>query len=318
MIPVFGKHILLIGGGGGFDIVAVQMIREATLLEYPAICIDTAGLLNPKFDHYYSFDGFKNIVHFEEAVNKFITASDIRRFRRHRNDLDSPSHPGFDWYLRYGTVKPMVDTELRKSVNHQIWHFSTRFGIEPIVKFLSLYDSVILCDVGGDILYSGSCDNEVRTPLIDAFSLSLLTGLSLYRIISNSKVMLLGIGTDGELTASHMRTNLQRLSQKKGIEEIFTLKSNHLKLLHKYYNKLCYFNGGNTIRLMFAIWEATQLDKRVPVIAQRNVNEYEEWFNKVYILNSEILCQHNPLAMSRSFGEIIRKAYELGWRPKIY
>ena len=313
MLPVTGNRVLLIGAGGGFDIMTIQMIRDAILADNPQVKVETAGWLNPKFDHYYSSDGFKKVVSFEKAVNE---VSEVVRFRRPKIDYDNPSHPGFDWYLKYGGQKPIVDTELRKVVKHRLWNFSTRFGLAPLIIFASEYNSIIVCDVGGDILYSGATDNEVRTPLIDAFSLALLAELFQVNKQSDCKVMLLGLGTDGELLASHIRTNLQIIKHNRGILDTFFLKQTHITSLQKYYEQVSNFTDGKTIPLLLAIWEATQEGNKVPIIGQRDVNSYSEWFNKVFIVSPDVVCHHNPLTPSQSFGEITKKAYVLGWKPR--
>ncbi|WP_106767826.1 DUF1152 domain-containing protein [Paenibacillus faecalis] len=309
------KKILLLAAGGGFDIVTVQMLREYMLTDSNSLTIETAGWLNPKFDHYYIKDGY---VEFEKPVNILDKNNQVIRFRRSEVKYDSTDHPGYRWYERQGETKELVDDELSNMMQSHLINLSTRYGINPLISFFKQYDEVIICDVGGDILYSGPKDNEVKTPLIDAFSLAALRHNSLSNEL-NVRVMVFGLGTDGEINAEHLEENINHLIQMGGLISKNKLTHKHIELLSKYFIPIRKKYGGNTIRCLLEIWNYSNNKHEFHSsenARKRNLVSYYKWFNYYFVFNYETILQLNPLSRASSMKEIYKEAIGIGWIQK--
>ena len=313
MFDVSGNRVLVIGAGGGFDILTVQIVRDRLQTTNRAVQIDTAGWLNPKFDHFYLEDEGK--YRFELPINVLNRTGHVIRFRRKSAQYDCLEHPGMEWYLEHGTRKSIVDDEMRGIVRQPLIHFSTRYGSDTIAKFLATYGTVVLCDVGGDVLYSGQKDNEVQTPLIDAFSLVVLRKA---QAISNLeiRVFLLGLGTDGELTANHIEENLGLLVDEAEVLPETLINESDVVALRSYYARIRCKYGGNTIRAILAIWDGRGGGLPLSTVTERDPSAYSTWFNKIISIDFNALCDLNPLSAGDSFSDVSQLAKEHDWVEK--
>ena len=301
---------LLLAAGGGFDILTVQSVLDLLLKLGVATenDVDVAGWLNPKFDHFLS-DGTDTVV-FEKPVNYLGLDQNIVRFRRLSVQYDSIEHPEYVWYERYGTRKPIVDNEVPGIVGRGIYCLSTRYGLVDLTWFCSAYDKVIVCDVGGDILFSGPEDSNVKTPLLDALSLATLRRVRLEAKSLSIRVAIVGLGSDHELEPRQLARNLDRIARNQGLlggmridEQIFDrLECRYAQVVNKY--------GGNTILRML---RARQEFSR----AQDNATGIPLFDPTIaYLLDFDAVCALNPLSTASSLKEMYEMATSMGWREE--
>ena len=316
-----GRRVLVLGAGGGADIVAAEVVRRSILRRDPGgrdlggrdpggrdpggpdlgRTVDIAGLLNPKFEHHYVIAG--EILP-ERAINR---AAGVVRFRR--AGLDEPARSYVE-RCREGRAKPMPDAGLAAVVAGPVYQLSTRFGLDEASAFVAGYDVVIACDAGGDILYGGAADNMARTPMMDAFSLALLRRG--HARGGTGHVLLLGPGSDGELTAERLAAALEALAQRGAILARGRPAACDLTLAAALLDQLA-AAGGTTLRAMCAVRAALEAGARLPVIAGRDLEPFRRWADHAYLIDGAALWSHNPLAAGDSMEEIATIAASLGW-----
>jgi uncharacterized protein DUF1152 len=296
-----GRRVLVLGAGGGADVVAAEVVRRSLVRRDPGREVDIAGLLNPKFEHHYVGAG---AVVPERAINR---AAGVVRFRR--------AHPGepprsYAQRMREGRDKPMPDARLAAAVAGPVYQLSTRFGLDEVSAFAAGYDVVLACDAGGDILYGGAADNMARTPLMDAFSLALLRRV--HARGGTGHVLLLGPGTDGELSAPRLAAALDALARRGAIRARARPSATDLAIAAALLDRLGE-SGGTTLRLMCAVRAALGSGARLPVIAGRDMEPFRLWVDHAYLLDGAALSAYNPLAAGDSMEEIAAIASALGW-----
>jgi Protein of unknown function (DUF1152) len=298
-----GRRVLVLGAGGGFDVVAAEMVRRSLLRRDPGREVDIAGLLNPKFEHHYV--RAREAVP-ERAVNR---AAGVVRFRR--ASLDEPDRP-YAERVREGQPKPMPDALLADAVSGPVYQLSTRFGLDELVDFAAGYDVLLACDVGGDVLYGGPADNMARTPLMDAFSLALLRRAHHERGTTGT-VLLLGPGTDGELPAGRLAAAFDTLGRRDAIRAKGRPSARDLEIVAELLERCAGLPGGKTLHLMGAVRTALLAGARLPAMAGRDMESFRPWVDHAYLLDGPALGAYNPLAAGASMDAIAAIAAELGW-----
>ena len=294
---------IIIGAGGGYDIVIAAMLRNR-LLKKNNMEIDIGGFLNPKFIHFFSNDNFLEDIIEEQAVNH---SSDIVRFRRLPNAVDFHTEK-YQFYKRNGINKDIVDSRVMKVLDCPVFSFSLRFDMDIIFQFLyDNYDEVIICDVGGDILFSGIRDNMVKTPIIDAYSLAIANR---YAKKKKAYVYLLGLGLDGELNKENIENNLSDLEFNKAILSVESLTQADVDFLKYFYNQVKFAESGKTNQLLIDIWESN-IDQNA-IALKRNIQDMKKWFNKIYIIEASKLSLLNPLSILDSYQDMFNMLQELG------
>ena len=315
MIELSGQKVLVLAAGGGYDIVVAEMLRRSLNQKNHNKSIDVAGFLNPKYEHFFSTDGFRDSILRERPINQLI---ECRRFRR-SSALPSDLLRGVNASEEYRRCvhnrreKVHVDSLLRAKTTVPLYNFSTRFGVEALIPFLSKYTEILLVDVGGDILYHGRRDNEVRTPLIDAFALCCMNRLRMH--IGDGvpvRVLVFGVGTDGELTADHLRQSIRELQKRDGTFFLL-LTEIEMRILDDLYSLVKSGEGSGTIELICAIWHSNRTDSGLPSVRGRYMTPFAEWFNRVLVMSAETAISHNPLSNFDNFEQIRSAAASLGW-----
>lgn len=189
------KKALLLGTGGGNDIVSATLIADYLIAQ--GISCDVAGVLSPGAVH--TFDGY-----YELAVNE-ITNTSVRRY------INRPINK-----LEISFIDSVLP-ETARNAGYKVGKFfelSTKFGTENLVtetnKLIEReeYDVFIEVDVGGDIL-GRRCDKTILSPLMDFTSLYLLDKVSV-----DSYLIEFGLGTDGELRPLGIQEIFQELVAK--------------------------------------------------------------------------------------------------------
>lgn len=187
------KKALLLGTGGGNDIVSATLIADYLIAQ--GISCDVAGVLSP--GAYHEFDGYSEL-----AINE-ITNTTVKRY------LHNP--------IRNFEIS-FIDSllpETAKNAGYKVGKFfelSTKFGTEVLVTELNKlieieeYDVFIEVDVGGDIL-GRRCDKTILSPLMDFTSLYLLD-----KVAIDSYLIEFGLGTDGELRPLGIQEIFQELN----------------------------------------------------------------------------------------------------------
>lgn len=285
---------IIIGAGGGYDIVIAAMLKNRLNNEFNEE-IDVGGMLNPKFMHFFNNES-------EQPVNLVRSAYKFR--------IDEAISQNFDSYLRSGKQVPFVDSELSKILNCRIYDFSLRFGVEPIAKFLAKqYDDIIFCDVGGDILFFSSEDSSVKTPIIDAFSLKVA---NMYSKLLNKScyLILVGLGLDGEMRPINLNNNMRVLEKENAIRCTEKLNVRDYSYLENIYNKVRVGEKGKTNQLLIDIAKNNLEDN--DLVKRRRILEYKEWFHKIIWVNTKCVYDHNPLCYCDTINEMKIKARELG------
>ncbi|HEX3479147.1 MAG TPA: DUF1152 domain-containing protein [Kofleriaceae bacterium] len=301
-LPLPGeRRILVLGAGGGSDVIAAEVVRRALLRRAPGRQVDLAGLLNPKFEHHYLADGDAAP---ERAINR---AAGVARFRR--ASLDEPPR-SYAQRVRDGRCKPMPDARLAELVDGPIYQLSTRFGLDELCEFAAGYEAVLACDVGGDILYGGPADNMVRTPLMDAFSLALLRRI--HARGTTGYVLLLGPGTDGELSPERLAAAIDALGRRGAIRARGRLSARDVEALADLQER-CGEASGKTLRLIVAVRAALASGASLPAIAGRDMERFRLWVDQAYLLDGAGVWSHNPLAAGDSREQIAAIASDLGW-----
>ena len=284
---------IIIGMGGGYDIVVAAMLREKLLRTHLEDEIDIGGMLNPKFIHFFDKAGVG--YQEENAVNQVSK----KTIKYRRNGLNTR----YSYYFNNDKSIHFVDSKLSKEINGKIFDFSIyQENKEDIELFLKdNYDLIIFCDVGGDILFFGEKDKMVKTPIMDAYSIRLAHDL--YEIYHKDvKVLLLGIGLDGELPYENIKDNITLIKQKKGMDLYCHIDAIDIEWLRQVYNKVRYEDKGKTNQLLIDIG-MNQVDVS-PLAKKREISKYKEWFHRIYNVDVEILYDLNPIAKGRTYDEM--------------
>lgn len=282
------NRILIIAAGGGYDIVSIHYIAD--WLKQNRNCeIDIAGFQNPKFQHYFEKD---NIVSDEIPVRK-VNGYKLRRFYRSKSYFTEGEYQSYAYNLSHGEEKDWVDARVAWLTEYDFYSLSTRKSTDELSEFICNYSEVYLCDVGGDILFSGKDDIEVKTPFIDSFSLVILKESLIKKPELKSHVIIIGPGLDLELSPSHLEKNLGSCT----IEEKIRIQYDSFnKTTYTLFKKVVYGNSGKSI---------TRLMGKLEGQPAADLIEYGEMPLYLYVLDSQSVIELNPLTKSYSYSEII-------------
>jgi adenylylsulfate kinase len=284
------RRILVVGAGGGADILAAEIVRSGLQNEYRRADVHVAGWLNPAYRHVYA-----NWDEFEPEV----PVSRIKPILRRRPN--GSSHPSVDrtWFHHVDATRT--------------WLLSMCGGIEPLAEFASGFDFVVLCDCGGDILFHSGASSHIKTPVIDGLSLAMLA----QSLVKNPKqvgiVAILAAGLDGEFTRESLIEALDRIkaSHLGSIE----LSSTHRHLLRQMVPYLSRRKGGTCIRLMEVI-SRTGSPARIEW-PDRDVESFRSWFNQVLTFDARQIIGNNPISQAGTYSDAINLAKEAGWEEPI-
>lgn len=232
------QHALVVGSGGGNDIVSAVLVAEA--LQAHGIKVDIAGILNPRFAH--TFDGQ------DEQVINTITGNS-KRFVLGKTLLECP-------YIDATLHNVLRDT---RSKIGQLFGLSLRQGTQGLTHALDdlsakqKYDAIIGVDVGGDIL--GTPNDRVLSPLMDIATLVMLG-----RVSTQSYLIEMGLGADGELTGPQIDKVITDLRQTEGVvlaQEAISPTDPAVTYFSKLYQEqIAPIRAGNTGRRLLESLEA--------------------------------------------------------------
>lgn len=283
---------IVIGMGGGYDIVAAYMVARSLERQcHEPQHIHIGGFLNPKFGHVYvQPDGS---IKEEMAVNHVREAIKYRR-KKCVNEVEKVH---------------FADSDLAQMISNDVYNFSTQ-NLSEVVDFLDkTYKNIIFCDVGGDVLFSGRKDSIVKTPVIDAFALKIASMLN-EKDSSKVKVMLLGLGYDGELPYSNMKCNMESLLKNDAILGSWDIHQNDIDELERIYYKIRQGKKGKTIQLIIDVWYGQVTDREI--YEKRRIMDFAEWHNKGYWVTPAYLAEMNPLCCEGDFTSMLESAKYLG------
>ena len=274
------KDCAIIAAGGGYDILTSHLLAEQLKLQKA----DLIGMLNPKFHHFY-FRPDLNAYMEENAVNLLENGMAIR----YKTSTEYASYIKSCNYRNCSSnyeVRDFMDGRLVGKTHHSLYNFSLKYGWKKQLEFLLQYKKIILCDVGGDILYAGNENCEVKTPIIDAYAL-MLTKKCL-DAGCNCEIYIIAPGSDMELTPEHIAANLNR------VESVSILiEEKALSNLWALYQEVRLNNSGHTIQRIYEAFNG-------------GTSEYKDYMCQIHKCNVELSYRLNPLAQFDTIDEIIK------------
>jgi hypothetical protein len=178
------SETLLVAAGGGGDVIGAVMVAEALGLTSRNTCVATIAwerlLVDP-------LPGPRAVADFEGLVNRDGSYEIVSTTRAR--------HPSRSLLPR-----------LRTDLGYQLFLLDPCPGVVGLAyqlrqlrSSLSGTQSVLLVDVGGDLLANGT-ETGLRSPLCDALTLAGCAEMD-----PNTKVLIAGPGLDGELSLPEMR-----------------------------------------------------------------------------------------------------------------
>lgn len=224
------KKALLLGTGGGNDIVSTMLIAEYLMNQ--GIQCDVAGVLSPGAIH--EFNG-----EIEQPINKL--EKDARRYIASNNRCEISF---------IDSILPDLSKRMEYKVD-QFYDFSTKFGTSILEREINHlinengYDLFLEVDVGGDIL-GRKKDKTLLSPLMDFTSLYLLD-----KVCVDSYLVEFGLGTDGELRKAGMLEILEELRTKNVLLSEGEIDNSHteVKRFRELYGNIANVRAGNTGRM---------------------------------------------------------------------
>ena len=216
MLKSFSKYkkALVIGIGGGADIVGT--IPTKFFLESNGINCQLAGLPWER----YSIDPFPGPRPFDQIINK-VKINDSLCFAK--KDTKTKDGLSFSESKVSGILKQrVVLINIFNSPNNiadDLYNYSIENKIDLIVGG----------DVGGDILAQGH-EKGLASPLADSLMLTVLNKLN-KKI--ETKIGVLGYGSDGELEQNELNESLGILGKNKGMIGSFGLNNDSYLLMKK-------------------------------------------------------------------------------------
>lgn len=216
MLKSFSKYkkALVIGIGGGADIVGT--IPTKFFLESNGINCQLAGLPWER----YSIDPFPGPRPFDQIINKVKINDSLCFAKKNTKTKDGLS---FSESKLSGILKQrVVLINIFNSPNNiadDLYNYSIENKIDLIVGV----------DVGGDILAQGH-EKGLASPLADSLMLTVLNKLN-KKI--ETKIGVLGYGSDGELEQNELNESLGILGKNKGMIGSFGLNNDSYLLMKK-------------------------------------------------------------------------------------
>lgn len=279
---------LIISAGGGYDILTAHMVawmlRDSTDAE-----IDIVGMLNPKFQHFYgNEDGNKIEIQKEKSIAPLNMRNAVR-FKISSDYLEKYNDYSFDYCNTHFEKRDFMDIRLVGKSEFRLLNFSLKYSPEEQVLFMLNYNKVILCDMGGDILYAGYSNKEIRTPIIDAYALMLAR---MYRDRGGKcELWIISPGSDRELTLEHLLDNLNTVgAQSTDIPIDIARKLRDMFLAVKD------GDSGKTIKRMLS---------SLGLSGEIYESEYGYLENKIYKCDIQKAIQLNPLSNKNCMAEIV-------------
>lgn len=253
------RRALVVGSGGGNDIVSAVLVAEA--LQAHGIQVDIAGILNPRFAHTFEGQG-------EQVINTITGNS--RRFVLGKPLIECP-------YIDATLHDVLRDT---RSKIGELFGLSLRHGSQGLTDALDdlsakqKYDAIIGVDVGGDIL--GTPHDRVLSPLMDIATLVMLG-----RVRTKSYLIEMGLGADGELTGAQIDNVITDLQQTEGVvlsQEAITPRDQAVTYFSKLYKEqIAPIRAGNTGRRLL---ESFAADPQKGDVSFDYIDEYRVGANK--------------------------------------
>lgn len=284
------KHYLIIATGGGYDILTAHMLAWKLKLKADAK-IDLVGMLNPKFKHFYfDVDSNNNVEVLKESSIVFLSMKSAVRFKTASVYLEKYPEHTFAYCRDHFEERDFMDIRLAANSEFRLFNFSLRYSQEEQVQFMMKYDKVFLCDVGGDILYAGRENREIKTPIVDAYAL-MLARLYIERG-GNCDLFIIAPGSDRELTREHLLENLENVDS-----ECIEISSYLVDKLSALFLCVRKGNSGNTVKRIlnaFGLYD--------------NLNEQKcECLEKeMHQCNIDKAIMLNPLSRQNSATDIVR------------
>lgn len=282
------NKVLILAAGGGYDILTVHLLAWQLKKSTTEVHIDIAGMLNPKFRHFYFSEG---VVEKEKAVCR-IGRKKAVRFKYLQDYYGGNQCPDYNYCKKNLTERDFLDGRLSVESEFELYNFSLLFGIDEQIDFLRNYDKVYICDVGGDILYSGKNNSEIKTPIIDAYTLMLAR-----RFVETggcAEMCIISPGSDMELTPEHIGENLMAVDAK-----MQPLDVELVKHLWELYKKIGYGDSGKTLRRLYAA--------SVLMTPPDEIQKYGVLIGQECLCDIFLAIRLNPLADAESYEEILEK-----------
>jgi hypothetical protein len=281
------QHPLIIGTGGGNDIVSASLVLAD--LRKKGIKGDIAGICSPATFHNYNGNP-------ENPVN--LVSKNTSRYIPSKNR----------------TRLSFIDAELpelleKEDISCNVYNLSCRFGTSRLIDNLEeliareKYDGIIAVDVGGDILARGKEDPTILSPLMDFTTLYAVSQLKIPSVLVE-----FGLQTDGELRPKGCQEILLELQNKKIIqyETKISLQDSAVQKFKSIFEIIKKTRAGHTGVMTLKTLEETEdihtnyrftnrvLDKKViyefPIVLEA------KYFGKAFILDLKKIAEARELA----------------------
>lgn len=282
------EKYLIMAAGGGYDILTAHivawMLRASTDAE-----IDIAGMLNPKFQHFYFEDDGNKTEVLREGSIVLLNGKNAVRFKTSLDYLEKYDDYSFDYCKDHFEKRDFMDLRLAGKSEFRLFNFSLKYSHEEQVRFMLNYNKVFLCDAGGDILYAGHVNKEIRTPIIDAYALMLAR---MYEDRGGDcELLIISPGSDRELTRDHLVANLDTV-EAQGTE----IPLEMARKLKDLFLAVKAGDSGKTIKRML---------NSLGLLDEEYESEYACLENKIYKCDIKKAIQLNPLASKKGMAEIV-------------
>lgn len=280
------KRYLIIAAGGGYDILTAHLLawqlRLATNTEF-----DLVGMLNPKFQHFYFKDNSLKIIKESSVIS--LSGKKATRFKTYPTYLENYKDYSYEFCKEHFKERDFMDTRLLANSEFKLFNFSLRYSPEEQVQFMLKYDKVVICDVGGDILYSGHENMEIKTPIIDAYAL-MLARFYIERG-GNCDLFIISPGSDRELTKEHLLENLLNVNSVR--MEINLHLANKLRDL--FFRVRIGDSGKTIIRMLQAVGLYSDLNEKDCGYLEKEIHQ----------CNIYKAIELNPLSKQNNVAEIV-------------
>ena len=288
--------MLIFAVGGGYDIVSVHLMAEIVNNHNPEYIVELAGLQNPKFQHFFLKNGTR-IEHNEVVcISDEVTA--IRYYRAH-DYFEPMENRTYEEYVCSGEQKEWVDDRISKITPYKMYSVSALGNMEVVLDFLAQYETVLFCDVGGDVLYAGEENKEVKTPYMDAYSMMLLRKLQRRKPHGTIKLFVIAPGADMELSEEHLLENINRVKIEGASMKI---DADMFNKVYKMYLEVAVGKSGKTLRRMNDVINGYN---------QYDLGNYRKYIPYIQEVSVDKVIEMNPLSKANSFDEILNLFCEI-------
>lgn len=283
------KHPLVIGAGGGNDIVSATLVVAD--LDSVGIRADLAGMCSPGAVHKYGAND-------EEPINT-VTA-DTSRFR--------PSKKLHELSFIDAKVPELLRQE---KLERNVYNLSCLKGTtrleEELTKLVEKekYDGIIAVDIGGDILARGKQDPTILSPLMD-FSLLYVLG----QMTVPSMLVEFGLQTDGELRPKGCTEIFDELKKDGLIKSVSKITKDDpaVRTFKRIYDGVKGIRQGHTATMTLKTLENdkdifSEYRSRLQVLDKKwqysfPITLEAKYFGKVWMIDAKKLAERRVLAFS--------------------